>query len=180
MNGYAVLTASGSDRVGIVDDVSAVLLDHGCNIEESRMSVLGGEFALILLVSGDQERINQLLERVNEIGRGIDLQMSGRTTGPHASDPHGRPYAIECVSLDTPGIVHSVTGLLRRRGINIDELETVTTGAPFTGAPMFRMSIVAIVPPGVEVGRLRNELGEIASAQDLDISMKPIVIGPEE
>ncbi len=180
MKSFSVLTASGSDRVGIVDDLSAALFETGCNIEESRMSVLGGEFALVVLVSGEEDSVQKLLGSLSSLGARIGLELSGRATRPHVANPQGRPYGIECVSLDTPGIVHSVTGLLRRRGVNIDELETETTGAPFTGAPMFHMRITAIVPPEVPLGRLRSELSEIASAQDLDITVRPIVAGSED
>ncbi|MFW5826224.1 MAG: glycine cleavage system protein R [bacterium] len=180
MKSFAVLTASGADRVGIVDDVSSALLEAGCNIEESKMSVLGGEFALIVLVSAPEAGIAALLDRVDELGERVGLELSARRTGPHAANPKGRPYRIECVSLDTPGIVHSVTGLLRRRGVNIDELETETTGAPFTGAPMFHMRITAIVPGDVSASDLRDELAHVASTQDLDISVRPIVAGAEE
>ncbi|MFW5683403.1 MAG: glycine cleavage system protein R, partial [Spirochaetota bacterium] len=168
MKSFAVLTASGADRVGIVEDVSQALLDAGCNIEESKMTALGGEFALVVLVSGESDAVERLLGDVPALGARVGLEVSARPTGPYAANPTGRPYLIECVSLDTPGIVHSVTALLRRRGVNIDELETETTGAPFTGAPMFHMRITAIVPVNVQMGTLRRELGEIASEQDLD------------
>ncbi len=180
MKSFAVLTASGADRVGIVNEVSTALLEAGCNIEESRMSVLGGEFALIVLISGEQDVIRQLLSRLEPLGRQIGLDLTGRPTGPHAVDPTARPYSIECVSLDTPGIVHSVTSLLHRRGVNVDELHTNTTGAPFTGAPMFHMRIVAIIPEGVPLQRMREELAEVAAANDLDITVKPILPGSDE
>ena len=144
------------------------------------MSVLGGEFAWIVLVSGEADVIDELLGRLDAIGRQIGLDLTGRPTGPHAVDPTARPYAIECVSLDTPGIVHSVTELLHRRGINIDELETNTTGAPFTGAPMFHMRIVAIIPEGVPLQRLRDDLSGVATAHDLDITVKPILPGSDD
>lgn len=34
------------------------MLDAGCNIAESRMAVLGGEFALMLLVNGEADTID--------------------------------------------------------------------------------------------------------------------------
>ena len=180
MKSFAVLTASGADRVGIVDDLSAALLEADCNIEESKMSVLGGEFALIVLVSGPSASVDRLLGELDILGERAGLELSGRQTAAHVADPRGRPYHIACVSLDTPGIVHSVTGLLRRRGVNIDELETETTGAPFTGAPMFHMRITAIVPADVSMSALRSELADIASTQDLDITIRPLVGAAEE
>lgn len=144
------------------------------------MAVLGGEFAMIVLVSADPPALEALLGTLGEVGSQVGLELAGRSTGPHAANPQGRPYRIECVSLDTPGIVHAVTGLLRRRGINIGGLETETTGAPFTGAPMFHMRIIAIVPPEISLRRLREELAEVAAANNLDITVRPVVSSGEE
>ncbi|MBM3890900.1 MAG: glycine cleavage system protein R, partial [Verrucomicrobia bacterium] len=45
MRQYLVVSAVGQDRPGIVDRISEFILDHDCNIEDSRMAILGGEFA---------------------------------------------------------------------------------------------------------------------------------------
>ena len=180
MKSFAVLTATGGDRVGLVEEFTASLLSLSCNIEESKMAVLGGEFAMIVLVSGDDASVSRLIADA-EAGRlSADLEVSARRTGPHADLTNGRPYRIECVSLDTPGIVHAVTSLLRERGINIDELETETSGAPFTGAPMFHMRITTMLGPDVHVAQLRAALAGVAAEHDLDIRVSPIVPMAEE
>lgn len=46
-----VLTLTGPDRVGLVEDVTARILDCGGNVETSRMARLGGAFAILLLAS---------------------------------------------------------------------------------------------------------------------------------
>ena len=46
-----VLTLTGNDRIGIVDDVTKIVLTHLGNVESSRMARLGGEFAMLMLVS---------------------------------------------------------------------------------------------------------------------------------
>src|SRR6478736_5921429 len=46
-----VLTLTGPDRIGIVDEVTGLLLERGGNVETSRMARLGGEFAVLMLVS---------------------------------------------------------------------------------------------------------------------------------
>ena len=48
-----ILTAVGPDQVGLVEKISQFIAQHGCNIEDSKMAVFCGEFALILLISGD-------------------------------------------------------------------------------------------------------------------------------
>jgi glycine cleavage system transcriptional repressor len=180
MKNLTVLTAVGRDRVGLVEQLSAEILRRGCNIEESRMAVLGGEFALIVLLSGERDSIDGLVADRQELLESLDLEITMRPTKPHHPVKLGRPYRIESVSLDSPGIVHAVTAVLRERNIGIDTLETETRGAPFTGAPMFHATIGVIVPPEVSITALRNELSVVAEQYDLDISIRPIVPSVEE
>lgn len=180
MKNLAVLTASGRDRVGIVDEFSARVLEYACSIEESRMAVLGGEFAMIVLVSGGASDIDRLLADTGTGTFMADFDVTGKRTAAHATRRDARPYRIESVSLDTSGIVHVVTGLLRQRGISIDDLETETSGAPFTGAPMFHMRITAMLGPEVNVADLRAALAVLASDHDLDIRVSPIVAVSDE
>src|SRR3954467_5650695 len=51
---YLVLTAVGADRPGLVSEISSLVLAAGANLEDSRMAIPHGEFALLLLVSGDE------------------------------------------------------------------------------------------------------------------------------
>ncbi len=180
MKQFAVLTATGRDRVGLVDEFTGNLLARACNIEESKMAVLGGEFAMIVLISGESEAVEEIITAAAAGKLSHHLEVSAKPTVSHATMENGRPYRIECVSLDTPGIVHAVTSLLRERNINIDELETETGGAPFTGAPMFHMRITTMLGPEVHVAELRSVLMEVAADHDLDIRISPIVPMAEE
>jgi glycine cleavage system transcriptional repressor len=176
---YAVITAIGTDRVGIVDDLAGAIAASTCNIEESKMSVLGGEFAVIMLVSGAPAAVEGLTRSLSvESGR-LSLRIECKPTREPAPDESGRPYLLEAVSLDTPGIVHSVTAVLRAHGINIEELETDTAAAPWTGAPMFRMKAHVIIGPAVQVGKLKEELSRLQDEHDLDIVLKPVFALPE-
>jgi glycine cleavage system transcriptional repressor len=174
MKQHAVLTAMGMDRVGIVDDLSQAILDRGCNIEESRMALLGGEFVSILLVSGDDRSVSRLVGELPTVGGSLGLSIELKSTALPQQTGRNRPYLLESVSLDTPGIVHAVTSILRRENINIEDLETETSAAPWTGAPMFLMRARVAVPPAVSVKKLRAELDELSAQHDLDITFSPI------
>ena len=171
---YAVLTGIGADRVGIVDDLSGLVADAGCNIEESKMAVLGGEFAVIILVSGPAESVDALCGSLPGRGEKMGLRIECRKTHEPRAAETGRPYFLEAVSLDTPGIVHSVTAVLRGHGINIEDLETDTGAAPWTGAPMFRMKAHVIIGPSVSIAQLKEELARLQQEHDLDIVLKPV------
>ena len=54
---HLVLSALGPDRPGIVAEVTSYVTERGGNIEDSRMAVLGGEFGVMMLVSGTADEI---------------------------------------------------------------------------------------------------------------------------
>ena len=180
MRGFAIITAIGSDRVGIVDDLTTSILEKNCNIEESRMSVLGGEFAVMLLLSGAQGDIEALTKESRQLAKKLDLHISVKPTVEPKTRPQMRPYMIESVSLDTPGIVHAITALLRRNQINIENMETDTTAAPWTGAPMFVMRGRISIPQEVSLAALREEIENLETDQNLDIKLTPVTVAPLE
>ena len=60
MSQLIVISAIGTDRTGVVQDISKVILGCGGNIEESRMTTLGSEFAVLMLVSGNWHTLTRL------------------------------------------------------------------------------------------------------------------------
>jgi glycine cleavage system transcriptional repressor len=180
MRGFAIVTAIGSDRVGIVDDLTTSILEKNCNVEESRMAVLGGEFAVMLLLSGARADIEALIKESAQIAKKLELHISMKTTVEPKAHPQMRPYMIESVSLDTPGIVHAITALLRRNKINIENMETDTTAAPWTGAPMFVMRGRVSIPQEVSLAALREEIESLETEHNLDIKLIPVTVTPME
>ena len=54
MQPLIVISALGSDRPGIVHALSRQVLAYEGNILDSRMTVLGGEFAVLMLVAAEE------------------------------------------------------------------------------------------------------------------------------
>jgi glycine cleavage system transcriptional repressor len=53
MDKKSIMTAFSKDRPGIVADVTEVIFDNGCNLEDSTMTNILDEFAIILLFAGE-------------------------------------------------------------------------------------------------------------------------------
>ena len=71
MKQHLAVSAIGSDRTGMVHELTRIISDCGGNIAESRMAALGSEFAMLLLVSGNWHalaRIESELSRLAESG----------------------------------------------------------------------------------------------------------------
>lgn len=163
----AVISTIGRDRPGIVNEVSETVFSLGLSIEDSRMTVLGGEFAVLVSVVGDESQLGELDDRLKEMGRQADFAYLFRRTAERTPG-HNMPYRVRVVAMDHPGIVHGIAGFFSARNINIRELETETEHAPHTGTPIFNLTMTVEVPHGTKVAQLRNEFEAFCEERDLD------------
>jgi glycine cleavage system transcriptional repressor len=172
---YLVLTAVGTDRPGIVAELTALIAQRGANVADSRMAVLGGEFALMVLVSAPAEAAAALRDEIGPAAEGLGLSLVVKETRSPASHRAGRvrSYEVKVHALDHPGIVHRVTAALRELGGNIISLETSAYQAAVTGASLFRMELCADFPPGTTAARLRDALDQVSEAANADVEVQP-------
>src|SRR5438445_12197572 len=61
MKRWFALSAIGRDRPGIVADLAGLIYECDCNLEDSSMTVLGSEFAVLLLLSCEGEDVERRL-----------------------------------------------------------------------------------------------------------------------
>ena len=179
MNSYLVITAVGEDRSGIVDDLTRVMLDHEMNIEDSRMSILGGEFAIILLVAGSEASAQAVLEQQTQLEQVLGLKLLIKTTRARQADGQTRPYNIQVVGMDHPGIVHNLARFLSGHGINIENLETDSYPAPHTGTPMFAVAMTVDIPNQLSTSKLREEFTRLCDELNLDAQFSPVSINKQ-
>ena len=79
----------------MVQDITRAILACGGNIEESRMTTLGAEFAMLLLVSGNWATLGKLEKELEKLGEQDNLTFNIRKTGqrPVKEDRMPRPRA---------------------------------------------------------------------------------------
>jgi len=173
-----ILTAVGQDRPGIVDQLSGVVFREGCNLEDSRMAILGGNFAVIVLVTGAKDALGRLTAALPAIEEDLGLALQVRTTTVEQPQSinlgRGLLYRITAVAMDHPGIVHRISSILARNGINVAALDTRLTHAPTTGTPVFALTIDAQVPASLSLAELRALLERVADDENLDLEFHAI------
>ncbi len=172
MDQLIVISALGSDRPGIVESLTGAVLRQDGNILDSRMTVLGGEFAILMLVAATAEAISKLENRRESLEQELALTIHLRRTQP-APVQDALPYLAEVVALDHPGIVHEIARFFSSQGINIDDLSTGTYAAPHTGTTMFSLNLTLSVPTEEPIGKLRDKFLEFCEARNLDASLRP-------
>lgn len=174
MNTYLVISALGNDRPGIVDELSKIIADHDCNIEDSRMSVLGGEFAVMLLVSGNWNTIAKLEGHLPTLEQKLGMTIICKNTERRKQSKNIVPYLAEVISMDHPGIVNNLANFFSTRNINIEELITSNYAAAHTGTPMFSVHIEIGVPTDISIAELRESFMEFCDNLNLDAILEPL------
>jgi len=166
------VTAIGRDRPGIVAAVSEVLLEAGGNIEDSRMAILRGHFAVMLIVDlpgeASSEGLASALESVRE-RLGLEAVSVSPVETLDAEDA-APSHVLTVYGADRPGIVHGVAALLAERGVNITDLETRVTGA---ADPVYVM-VIELALRGLPGDELESELGRVADELEVDVSLRPL------
>ena len=170
MRANRVVTLTGTDRIGIVEEVTKALLDTGANVDVSRMARLGGEFAMLMLVSAEGARDSLLDDAIAELAA-HGYHVSSVPTAQTYAEAHSDwlAYRIDVDGADHEGIVHEIAAGLSRQGISIESMETSVAQAPVTGASLFRMSAVVVVPPGLEEAAWIASLDEAARRSNVDV-----------
>lgn len=174
MQNLLVLSAIGQDRAGIVEAISHAITDCGCNITDSRMTVLGGEFAIILLLDGSWDAIVKLENSLPRLEKKLDLIIVSKRTEIRPISRNQLSYMIEVVSMDHPGIVYDIAKFMSDHKINIEDLTTSSYAAPHTGTQMFSMNMTISIPADLSIATLRNEFMDMCDDLNLDAVMGPL------
>ena len=156
-----VLTLTGRDKIGLVDNVTNVIAKRTGNVIASRMARLGGEFAILMLVSVPDSEFANLDQDFQQV-RGEGYQVTLLQTEDDSKKYAGwLPYEIEVTGADHEGIIHEISHHLATQRINIENMDTSSAPAPMSGTPLFTMKGIVLVPPHLNFHVLSDELEEI-------------------
>lgn len=168
------LTAIGRDCPGIVAAVSQVLFEHGCNIEDSSMTILRGEFAMILIVqAGEGTDVPALQNQLKGVENEYRLLLSFRQLPeePPVSLPRdsGIGFMVSVYGADKPGIVYRVTKALADCRANITDVTTRVVGQE----TLVYIMLLEVEVPGEEAsGQLEKTLAALAQELAIDITVR--------
>lgn len=175
--GHFSVSVMGKDRPGIVAEVSRILYELGCNIEDSTCTILSGQFAMILVVFHEKPMTTaEMNPSFDDVRKKMGLQV---TIHPLKADEvvhdksfTGRPHIISVYGADRPGIVYSVARELARRKVNITDLNTQVVGSK--ERPVYVMVLEVDLPEGIDMKELDAVFDGIKKELGVSISVRPI------
>ncbi|MEW6730827.1 MAG: ACT domain-containing protein [Acidobacteriota bacterium] len=168
---HLIISAVGPDQVGLVQKISGFINEHKANIEDSKMAVFCGEFAIIMLIAGLEADLATIESKQSELATHTGLSVFMRRPSERHYQEAMMPCELIASSLDHPGIVHRLTSALSELAINIESMQTKTYSAPMSATPMFRFEAHLAVPERVNLARLRHLLQAIGEEENIDIEL---------
>lgn len=163
--------AFGPDRPGIVAAVTGVLAERGGNLEDSAMTMLQGQFAMMIVVDvpddvGPTSLEEELAAATGELGLTVVVRVIGPSDG-HGAVDRASAWDISVSGADRPGIVHRIATVLADAGANIVDLNTRLL------SPGYVLLLEVTLPlegdPAALEGALRAAAGELG----VELAMRP-------
>jgi glycine cleavage system transcriptional repressor len=176
MKQWFALSAIGRDRPGIVADLAELIYECNCNLEDSSMTILGSEFAVLLLLTGEgsvEELLSSACKRLEwEKRLTVFFRPLEGEPIPYASSHRAARWQLQAVGVDKAGIVAKIARCLANHAVNITQMSTQSRPEPGTGTPIYTMRISMDVPGTADAGALREQLDRVAGDLHIDLTLE--------
>jgi glycine cleavage system transcriptional repressor len=169
MRQQIVLTATGRDRPGVVERMTEQIAAVRGNVESSRMARLGGEFAMVMLISLDDSSFEDLETKAESLrNEGFDVRLRTTETSDARSDATSA-CSVTVTGADHQGIIHQIARQLAERQINIETMDTNVYQAPMSGVPLLTMAAVVHLPTDVSSAWLAEAMETLGHELGVEI-----------
>lgn len=172
---WFAMAAIGRDRPGIVADLAECVYACGCNLVDASMTMLGSEFATLMLVSGTGA---DLRERLYEATKRLEwerhLTVFLRPVEAPSAAGAGADWSLSAVGVDKAGIVAGVSRVLADHGVLITDLRGEAKPVAESGTPLYTLQIRMRVPASCPIAGLQADLEKAGAGLGIEVSMEPL------
>ena len=175
---HVVLFAVGKDRPGLVAAISKALSKMRCNIEDSSMTILKNQFAMILIVEPPPELSEKEFgERIKEAAKSVELRVTFEVVGDEDLNTskwsEAERYVVSVFGEDSVGIVYRISSTLASHNANIANVKTKLLKRR-ERPNVFSMVLEVDIPPDAAVEALTTDLNAVGEKLGLDVSLREV------
>lgn len=168
---YLVITALGSDRIGILEAFTKVSKQCGCNIIESNLSTLGKECVIHLHLAGSWNTIAKLEATLPAFAQESGFALQSKRTFPSEAS-EALAYQVQVVAQDRPGILNELALFFTQYRINIEQMECETYTIK-NNTLMTNITFFIHIPAKQHLATLREKFMTYCEDRNLDALMEP-------
>ena len=159
MTQHLVITAVGTDRPGVCNQVVHLVTQSGCNIVDSRIALFGNEFTLIMLLTGNNAAVTRVETTLPLLGQEHDLITIMKRTSTHAHLDNTYTLEVFVESDDKPGLTEKFTNFFAEKNIGLSSLsaQTIDKDKIDSDNDQFHIAITASVDSGCNLMQLQED-----------------------
>jgi glycine cleavage system transcriptional repressor len=169
-----IMTAFAKDRIGLVADITKIIFDNDCNLEDTEMTQLEDEFVIMLLFTGQKQG---LLERISKECRRLEIEKNisafVRELEPGITKPKKSltTHSLHVEGEDQAGIVYKISDFLAKNSINISKLLSRKTMSPQSGTTIYAIEMEIQVPKEISLDELELDFSELGQEMQIDFNI---------
>ena len=169
MRSKLIISANGLDEKGIVSKISSIIGKHNANIETSKMIRLENEFAMLILINIQNEKIKILTKSLNQIN---ELSVNLIETKTNENILYENKFHLYINGADNEGIVYTFSKFLSEIDINIDEVNTKIKNAPMSATPLFMMDLIIGSKSKINEKDLNEKLNGVGEKLGVEVTIQ--------
>eukprot|EP01063_Lacrimia_lanifica_P019712 TRINITY_DN27157_c0_g1_i1.p1 TRINITY_DN27157_c0_g1~~TRINITY_DN27157_c0_g1_i1.p1 ORF type:complete len:256 (+),score=102.77 TRINITY_DN27157_c0_g1_i1:52-819(+) len=162
---YFLIHASGTERKGLVADVSKAITTAGVAILSSRATLLGGDFSMMLHIRADEtnalDTMNSNLSKIT--GLQTFVHKTGSSTATSEVGPGRIARVLRLSGNNGTGIINNVVRYLQKRGCSILNLASEVVPGEIDGPPCFKLRLVVDSPGNLKKEEVVAGLGALGA-----------------
>lgn len=172
MNKTLVITVLATDRPGIVNTLSEILVSHNANWIDSRMANLADKFAGLVQVAVPEDQLEALklkLQALHSADNQLNILMEEANANVQ-DNTEERQLSLELIGADRPGIIDDITGTLARLNVNINQLETEQREASMSSEILFYANMTLGLSAAISNDDVQDALEALQDQLMVDIN----------
>ncbi len=162
----------GPQHPDLVDLVTRTIDEAHASIQDSRMTVLGSEFAMLVLLSVEDRHRRALESGMEELAHRFRLGLMVQATSRPGSYNAGTGLYVEASGVDREGIVRALAACLTEQGVQVEDMEARVTPPRGPSVPLATIRLKAQVPQDVCMEVVKEGLQRLAAARNLEVQVR--------
>jgi glycine cleavage system transcriptional repressor len=168
MEHYLVLTAVGTDRPDIVNQLTHLISDCDCNIVDSRMALFGAEFTLIMLISGNWNALTRIETTLPFKSHELELMTVVKRTTPHKNQSYPARVKMTMRIRDSAGIIGQFTQFISDQNLELVSLRSDIIDNRADAIPLLEAEFIARMPHSVDPYQIEQAFSELCKQLGTD------------
>lgn len=173
IHNYLIISAIGSNRPETTQELTRACLQFGCNLLNSKITVLGQELAITLFLAGNWGAIAKMEASLPTLEQRLGLNIQSKRSHEVENKGQLMAYTLQVVAIDRSGILNEIADFIQKQGIQIEEV-SAHSYTTHTNTQMASLHLKINIPSSVHLATFREKFMSYCDDHNFDSFIEPL------